>query len=402
MMKFPRRLVVMYSRMPWSGFGPSPASGFATRSVSSASCSKPSDPSGVVGWAMAAVSQSTPFVVWRTYARERKDACSATNCVPGWPPSTVLLCPVGSYECSVNWKVVLGGLGIGVAGVVVVVVLLVVAAIGGVWWFVTDDAPLMYYDARPAVVGENALAETGYRAVNDTAFNASYSPIPFVGRDVRVRTWATVYVSGVSLPNGSVAPAGPSGNASALSANTTTATNASADVSNVSLVTVFSMSALKLGPVAFNPVVYATDPGLLDASGVLIDRAETYLPQNVTDVSNVDVRSTREVTMLGTETEMTTLTGELNFDDGTESADDPTGGGAGSLAVEFYVSRVVHRGEVVVVFGVVPPDSDSEPAFATLVEGVRMGDWDAEPGWTPPTPSPGNATEPVGRVRTPG
>ncbi|MEF8852871.1 MAG: hypothetical protein V5A44_09595 [Haloarculaceae archaeon] len=57
-------------------------------------------------------------------------------------------------------------------------------------------------------------------------------------------------------------------------------------------------------------------------------------------------------------------------------------------------------GVVVVVFGVAPPGSDSETAFATLVEGLRMGDWGADRGWTPPTPAPpGNATGPVGDVR---
>lgn len=296
-----------------------------------------------------------------------------------------------------NWKVVLGGLGIGVGGTVLVVLLIVAAVVGGVWWFVTDDAPLAYYDARPAVVDEATLAETEYRAINDTAFNVSYAPIPFVQRDVRARTWVTVYASGVRVPNSSTASAAGSGNAAqnatTLPANGTTA-NASVDVANVSLVTVSSMSALKLGPVALNPVVHGTSPDLLDASGVLIDRAETYLPRNVTDVSDVDVRSSRDVTMLGTETEMTTLSGELTFADESASTDGSTSSGPDSIAVQFYVARVVQQGELVVVFGVAPPNQDTEAAFATLVEGVRMGDRDAEPGWTPPTPAlPGNVTE---------
>jgi len=297
----------------------------------------------------------------------------------------------------VNWKVVIGGLGIGVGGTILVVLLIVVAVVGGVWWFVTDDAPLAYYDARPAVVDEATLAETEYRAINDTAFNVSYAPIPFVERDVRARTWVTVYASGVRLPNSSTASAAGSGNAAVrnattLPANETTA-GASVDIANVSLVTVSSMTALKLGPVALNPVVHGTSPELLDASGVLIDRAETYLPRNVTDVSNVDVRSSRDVTMLGTETEMTTLSGELTFVDENASTDGSAPGGPDSVAVRFYVARVVQRGELVVVFGVVPPNQDDEAAFASLVEGVRMGDRDTKPGWTPPTPAlPDNVT----------
>jgi hypothetical protein len=304
----------------------------------------------------------------------------------------------------VNWKVVLGGLGIGVGGTVLVVLLIIVAFVGGVWWFVTDDAPLAYYDARPAVVDEATLAETEYRAINDTAFNVSYAPIPFVKRDVRARTWVTVYASGVRLPNSSTASGTGSGNATVgnattLPANGTTA-DASVDLANVSLVTVSSMSALKLGPVALNPVVHGTSPDLLDASGVLIDRAEAYLPRNVTDVSNVDVRSSRDVTMLGTETEMTTLSGELTFDDENASTDGSTPGGLDSVAVQFYVARVVRQGELVVVFGVAPPNQDNEAAFATLVEGVRMGDRDAKPGWTAPTPAlPDDATDPGGVVQ---
>ena len=313
----------------------------------------------------------------------------------------MILYPVGANKYFVSWKVVLGGLGLGVVAVVLLVVLVIAAAIGGVWWFVTDDAPLMYYDARPAVVGEDELATAGYTAVNDTAFNATYQPVPFVGRDVRVRTWVTVYASGIALPNGTVAPAaaGPgSGDATARNeaVQASATANASVDLANVSLVTVFSMSALKVGPVAFNPVVYATDPGLLDSSGVLIDRAETYLPRNVTDVSNVDVGSNREVTMLGKETEMTTLSGELQFADGSESTDAATPAGPDSVAVRFYVARVVHEGELVVVFGVAPLNQDNEAAFAGLVEGVRMGEWGTKPGWRPPSPPtpPGNVTGP--------
>jgi|GEM_PF-6959250 len=297
-----------------------------------------------------------------------------------------------------NWKVVVGGLGLGVGGVVLVVLVLVVAAIGGIWWFVTDDSPLLYYDARPAVVDDVALAETGYVAVNDTAFNLSYSVIPFVGRDVRVRSWVSVYASGVDLSNAS---AGGGGSADFdPDANTDSGSDAGRDshpdpmapppappappmvgVGNVSFVTVFSMSALQAGPVALNPVVYATDPGLLDESGVLLDRAETYLPRDVTDVTNVDVRSSRDVRLLGAETEMTTFTGELALAGAT--------GEPVAAEVQFYLARTVRNGELVVVLGVTPRRGGDEGTFATLVEHVRMGEWGATPGWSrPETPTP--------------
>jgi hypothetical protein len=289
-----------------------------------------------------------------------------------------------------NWKVVVGGLGLGVGGVVLVVLVLVVAAIGGIWWFVTDDSPLLYYDARPALVDDVALAETGYVAVNDTAFNLSYAVIPFVGRDVRVRSWVSVYAGGIDVPDGTATGSDGTttegdgtddGGEGPLDPRAPVPGPPAVGVGNASFVTVFSMSALQAGPVALNPVVYATDPGLLDESGVLLDRAETYLPRDVTDVTNVDVRSSRDVRLLGRETELTTFTGEL-------ALADPTGETVG-VEVDFYLARVVRDGELVVVLGVAPQQGGDETAFATLVEHVRMGEWGATPGWNRPTaPTP--------------
>jgi hypothetical protein len=286
-----------------------------------------------------------------------------------------------------NWKVVVGGLGLGVGGVVLVVLVLVVAAVGGIWWFVTDDSPLLYYDARPAVVDDVALAETGYVAVNDTAFNLSYAVIPFVGRDVRVRSWVSVYASGVDLSNASTGGGGDTdfdADASRGGGSDPMAPPPAppmVGVGNVSFVTVFSLSALQAGPVALNPVVYATDPGLLDESGVLLDRAETYLPRDVTDVTNVDVESSRNVRLLGRETEMTTFTGALALEG---AAGEPV-----AVDVQFYLARTVRNGELVVVLGVTPRRGGDEAAFATLVEHVRMGEWGTTPGWSrPETPTP--------------
>jgi hypothetical protein len=99
--------------------------------------------------------------------------------------------------------------------------------------------------------------------------------------------------------------------------------------------------------------------------------------------------------MLGKETEMTTLSGELQFADGGGSSDAATAT-PDSIAVRFYVARVVHEGELVVVFGVAPLNQNNEAAVAALVEGVRMGEWGTKPGWKPPSPPtpPGNVTGP--------
>lgn len=268
-----------------------------------------------------------------------------------------------------KWKLLFGGVTLGVIVVVVVVILVVVAAIGGIWWFVTDERPLLYYDARPANVDANGLSDTGYQEINDTAFNISWSPIPLVGRDIRIRSWVTVYGKGETI-EAVLNESGEEGSQAAMSNESVGTVDPEGDA----LVTVFSMSALQLGPIAFNPVVYAADPGLLNTSGVLIDHAETWLPQNVTNVSNVDVRSTREVTMLGQETKMTTFDGQLMLEN--ESPID----------VRIYLARTVKDGELVVALGIAPPDETSSAEFATLVESIEMGEWGTSPGWVPPDP----------------
>jgi len=272
----------------------------------------------------------------------------------------------------VRWKVLLGGLSAGallaVLAVVVVVIVVIVAAIGGIWWFVTDDSPLLYYDARPAAADEPARSASGYQEINDTAFNLSYQPIPMIDRDVRVRSWVTVYAKGqtvAALMNDSAADRPPDDGPEPDSV----------DPEGDSLVTVFSMSALQLGPVSFNPVVYASDPALLGSSGVVIDAAETWLPRNVSNVTDVSVTSSREVEMLGQETRMTTFDGQLRLENGSR------------VDVRLYLARTVKDGELVLAFGIAPPGNETADDFATLVEGIEMGEWGATPGWVPPNSS---------------
>ncbi len=252
--------------------------------------------------------------------------------------------------------------GVSLAVVVVVFVVLVVAAavVGGFLWFFIDDDPLLYYDARPATVDGGTLETTGYERVNDTAFETEWKPIP-MGKGIAVRTWSTLYVKpppGYSGADGGSGPASVDG---------------AFDPTNVSMVAVFSTSALQLGPVAFHPLVYASDPGLLDASGALIDRFETWLPSEVSEVTGLDIESSREATMLGTDTDVTTFTGELVLD-GQDA------GGPGTVEVRMYLARAVVDGELVIALGVGPPSERTTDEFERLIEGVEMGEWGAEPG----------------------
>lgn len=259
----------------------------------------------------------------------------------------------------------LGGVSLFAVGVVLVVLVVLVATVGGFWWLFLDDNPQLYYDARPAEVNDARLSGSGYERVGNTAFNVSVTPIPRSVKGVHLRTWATLYAKGPALS--SEDPGGEQG------------PDQSVDPADGSVVAVFSTSALQVGPVAFNPLVYASDPGLLDDSGVLIEKLEDYLPANVSEVTDVDVESSRDVEMLGQETQMTTFSGTLVLEEGSE------------IRVRMYLARAVEDGELVIAMGIAPADGRSADEFAGLVRAIEMGDWDAEPDWKPPDPEEGPA-----------
>jgi hypothetical protein len=84
--------------------------------------------------------------------------------------------------------------------------------------------------------------------------------------------------------------------------------------------------------------------------------------------------------MLGQETKMTTFSETLILEADSE------------VRVRMYLARAVRDGELVIAMGIAPADERSADEFAGLVRGIEMGDWDAEPDWTPPDPdeAPGN------------
>ncbi|MFC7078638.1 DUF6517 family protein [Haloarcula halophila] len=255
-----------------------------------------------------------------------------------------------------NWKLLFLGIAVGFLVVIATVF------VGG-WLVVTDDSPLLFYDSRPATVEEPAVSEAGYTSLNTTSFNASYSPVPGVGRNVSLRVWVSTYVTGLSTENQTAGP--PS--------ETPTSGNATVDVANTSVVTVVSMSSLELGPVAFNPLVYGSDPRVLNQSGFFIDQGEAYLPSNVTNVTDLTVRSDSPVRMVGQDTQMSRLGGSVV----ASPEADP-------VNVTVYVARVIHEGDLVMLVGVTPASGDASEEFGGLAEHVRH--WEPDAG-TPPTPS---------------
>lgn len=255
--------------------------------------------------------------------------------------------PVGG---GVKGRIVLGTLAL-------VAFVVVAGCVGGTAWFVLDDSPLVTYGASPATVDEEGLDATGYREVNSTRITVdqSLAPLILIDRDVRLRTWVSVYARGVDLPaNGTDGGGGsaPDGGQVDRSAG-----NPTLDPSEASVVTAFSMSSMEAGPVAFNPVVHATSPALVGESGVVIDYLEGWVPGNFTDVT---VENSDRVRMLDRNTSVTTL-----------SATVTDGGGGTAANVSIHLTRVTHEGNLVILVGVYPesrPDTGTE--FRTLVEHV--------------------------------
>jgi len=245
------------------------------------------------------------------------------------------------------------------SGSALVVVGLILAGPVGAFF----HAPLLYYDARPAYVADEGLAATDYRAVNTTDTNTSFEPIPLV--EIRARMWVSLYAKGLGGgPQSGTEGArrgAPDGRQSTDDPPTT-------DLENGSIVAVTSMSAMKLGPISANPLVYASDPRVLSASGQLIDEVEPYLPRNVSEVTNLTIRNERSVEMLNRETRLTTFDGTLVLSNDSR------------VDVRLYLTRVVRDGELVVVFGIVPAsDAGSADQFVTLAENVRLVEWGAQP-----------------------
>lgn len=202
-------------------------------------------------------------------------------------------------------------------------------------------------DSAPAEVSPAGLSATGYVELNSTDVTVA-PPLPLVppDRGVRVQAWVAVYGKGLPGADGDPTTAvEPASSPAALE--------------EASVVTVVSMSALESGPVALNPLVYATEPRLLTSVAPLLTFAEFWLTGNLVDLT---VTGSDPVTVLGQETSVTRLAGRLET---------PTGE---SVDVSLSLVSVVHEGDLVVVLGVLPGRSDGTDAeMRTLAGHVRHG-----------------------------
>lgn len=206
-------------------------------------------------------------------------------------------------------------------------------------------------ESAPVDVSRAGLDATGFTELNRTEVLVR-PPVPLVPRDrtVQVRAWVVVYGTGF--------PDAPDG-APPTAADSVPRPVAAGDPGDAAVVTVASMSALEAGPVALNPLVYATDPRLLSSVGPLVEFAEFWLAGDLVDLT---VEGSDEIPVLGRETSVTRLGGRLVAPTG-ESAD-----------VRLSLVSVVHDGDLVVALGVFPNGSDEDDAaMRTLAGHLRHG-----------------------------
>jgi hypothetical protein len=207
-------------------------------------------------------------------------------------------------------------------------------------------------ESAPVEVSPAGLTATGYAELNRTDVLVR-PPLPLVPHDrtVQVRAWVAVYGTGF--------PDAPDG-ASSTAADSVPRPVAAGDSEDAAVVTVASVSALEAGPVALNPLVYATDPRLLSSVGPLVEFAEFWLAGDLVDLT---VEESEQIRVLGRETSVSRLGGRLVA---------PTGE---SVDVRLSLVSVVHDGDLVVAVGVFPNGSDEDDAaMQTLVAHLRHGE----------------------------
>lgn len=216
-------------------------------------------------------------------------------------------------------------------------------------------------ESAPAEIDPAALEAAQYVEVNRTS--PVVTPrLPIVGESVSVRTWVVTYASVEGMATGALGGPprdGPSGDTPSFDAPQNDAASASRgaglEAENVSVVVLVSTSAVEVGPIALNPVAYAADPALLERTNVLVEVVAPLLPGEVADLS---VEGSEPVTMLGSETTVTTLSGRVVSPEGESST------------VSIAVTRVIHGGDVVVAVGLSPGNRDDAGDLAALAPHV--------------------------------
>jgi len=187
------------------------------------------------------------------------------------------------------------------------------------------------YEATPATVGDDALADTGYEETRADRLTRTLTDVRGTEDNVTVVSHARSYARTVEI-GGEPRPLAAAG--------------------------VVSTPSIEVANRQFNPVADWSARELLDR---FRDRVGDEYEGGLRDVSR---EGTREATVLGTETDLTTFRATTTVA-GTEVP----------LTVE--VGRVSHRGDFVVVVAAYPADLDERPAVDRLLGGLEHAGSDA-------------------------
>lgn len=194
--------------------------------------------------------------------------------------------------------------------------------------------------ASPATIPASAYESHGYVHGNSTVLPLSYDAgVGPASRSVGVETW----VSGYSK------------------------TTADDDITALAVV---SSPNRRVAGQSVNPLANLGNRELVGTGLELLTDAQAL--GNIPEVNGLREVASRDVTILGEETELVTYAGTVVFEPGTATIDgESVAHGGGSAAVRIHVATVEHDGDVVVVFAVHGADVDETDAIVALAGAVE-------------------------------
>ncbi|GAA0251364.1 DUF6517 family protein [Haladaptatus pallidirubidus] len=198
--------------------------------------------------------------------------------------------------------------------------LAVLVVTSGCLGFILGDT--LSYSANKATVADDALSGTDYEKANEKQLNTKRSfEVAGENRDVKVTNWVTQYEKSVGI--------------SGVAEGT------------IAKFTVLSSPRFELAGESVNPLARYNNRQLVEkfVSGY----------GNVKDVRETDARN---VTMLGSETKVSTFSAVAQSN-------------GASVEVNIHVTKVEHGDDVVVAMAVYPKQLDESETVYRLIEGVE-------------------------------
>ncbi|WP_266076477.1 DUF6517 family protein [Haladaptatus caseinilyticus] len=198
--------------------------------------------------------------------------------------------------------------------------LAVLVLTSGCLGFILGDT--LAFSANKATVGDGALSDTGYTKASEKQVETKRSfEVAGESREVKVTNWVTQYEKSIGI--------------SGIAEGT------------VAKVTVLSSPTFEVADKPINPIARYSNKQLVEKF------VSKY--KNVDDIRET---GTKNVTMLGTETTVSTFSATARSN-------------GASIEVNIHVTKVEHGEDVVVVMGVYPKQLDESENIYRLIEGVE-------------------------------